>query len=127
MGGYQDPYSDFGRLNALIWRAIRLVLDTGLHAKGWSEEQAVRYFLDNSSQSESSVRAEVRRYLVMPGQATGYMIGYLKMAELRHKAEAALGPKFDIRGYHDMIIGHGALPLNLLERQTDAWIAAQKR
>ena len=90
-GTYQDPYSRFGRLGSEIWRAIRLVVDTGLHAKGWSEEQAVQYFLANSATTEAQARSEIRRYLVLPGQATSYKIGMLKIQELRRKAEAALG------------------------------------
>ena len=90
-GTYQDPYSRFGRLGSEIWRAIRLVVDTGLHAKGWSEEQAVQYFLANSATTEAQARSEIRRYMVLPGQATSYKIGMLKIQELRRKAEAALG------------------------------------
>ena len=121
-GTYTDPYSDFGRLGSEIWRAIRLVLDTGLHAKGWSEEQAVQYFLDNSAITEAQARSEVRRYMVLPGQATSYKVGMLKIQELRRKAEEALGDKFDIRGFHDTILGGGAVPLNVLERMVDQWI-----
>lgn len=126
MGAYEDPYSDFGRLTSEIWRAIRLVVDTGLHAKGWSEEEAVQYFMANSSAAEGQIRSEVRRYLVIPGQATSYKIGMLKILELRQKAEAELGDRFDIRGFHDTVIGGGAMPLSVLERRIDDWIAAQK-
>lgn len=126
MGGYRDPYSDFGRLSAQMWRAIRLVLDTGLHAKGWTEDRAVRYFLENSPQTDVADRVEVQRYIVAPGQATGYMIGMLKIVELRRRAERELGPKFDIRAFHDAVLGRGQLPLGLLERQVDAWIARRK-
>lgn len=125
MGGYEDPYSDFGRLSSEIWRAIRLVVDTGLHARRWSQEQAVRYFLANSAVSEGQVRAEVERYLVMPGQATAYKIGMLKIQELRARAQAALGSRFDIREFHDTVLGSGGLPLSMLEARVDAWIAAQ--
>ena len=121
---YQDPYSDFGRLGAEIWRAIRLVVDTGLHSKGWTEEQAVQYFLANGPTSEGQVRAEIRRYLVMPGQATSYKVGMLKIHELRERARTALGERFDIRGFHDTVLGGGALPLSILERRVDDWIAA---
>jgi uncharacterized protein (DUF885 family) len=124
MGLYEDPYSDFGRLGSEIWRAIRLVVDTGLHAKGWTEEQAVQYFLENGPISEGQVRAEVRRYIVMPGQATAYMIGMLKIIELRERARTALGPRFGIRGFHDTVLGGGSLPLSILERRVDEWIAA---
>lgn len=125
-GTYQDPYSDYGRLVSEMWRAIRLVVDTGLHAKGWTEEQAVAYFAENSSIPKAAMESEVRRYLIMPGQATSYKIGMNKMLELRAKAENALGDKFDIRGFHDTILGGGALPLDLLEKRVDGWIAAQK-
>ncbi len=123
MGGYQDPYSEFGRLTSEIWRAIRLVVDTGLHAKGWSEEQAVTYFLENSSIPEAAVRSEVRRYLVNPGQATSYKIGMIKILELRARAQEQLGDRFDIRAFHDVILGGGALPLGILEQRVDQWIA----
>ena len=126
-GTYQDPYSRFGRLGSEIWRAIRLVVDTGMHAKGWSEEQAVKYFLDNSATTEAQARSEIRRYLVIPGQATSYKIGMLRIQELRRKAESELGAKFDIRGFHDTILGGGALPLTILEKRVDRWIADQKK
>jgi uncharacterized protein (DUF885 family) len=126
MGGYKDPYSDFGRLTTEIWRAIRLVVDTGLHSKGWTEEQAVAYFTENSPAAQGQIRAEVQRYIVAPGQATGYKIGMLKMLDLRRKAETELGAKFDIRKFHDTILGAGQMPLDLLERRVDQWIAAQK-
>ena len=122
-GTYTDPYSDFGRLGSEIWRAIRLVLDTGLHAKGWTEEQAVQYFLDNSAITEAQARSEVQRYMVLPGQATSYKIGMLKILELREKAEQALGDTFDIRGFHDAVLGGGAVPLSVLEAMVDQWIA----
>ena len=126
MGGYQDPYSEFGRLTSEIWRAIRLVVDTGLHSKGWTEEQAVAYFLANSSIPEAAVRSEVRRYLVNPGQATSYKIGMIKILELRARAREALGDRFDIRTFHDVVLGGGALPLGILEQRVDQWIAAMK-
>jgi uncharacterized protein (DUF885 family) len=123
MGRFQDPYSDFGRLSGELWRAIRLVVDTGLHAKGWTEQQAVDYFTENSPIAEGQIRAEVRRYIVMPGQATGYKVGMLKILELRSRAETALGDRFDIRAFHDVVLGGGALPLSLLEKRVDAWIS----
>ena len=126
-GTYQDPYSRFGRLGSEIWRAIRLVVDTGMHAKGWSEEQAVQYFLANSATTEAQARSEIRRYLVIPGQATSYKIGMLKIQELRRKAEGALGPRFDIRGFHDAVLGGGALPLQVLEKRVDRWIADRQK
>jgi len=122
-GTYVDPYSEFGRLGSEIWRAIRLVVDTGLHAKGWTEDEAVAYFKANSAVTDAQARSEVRRYLVLPGQATSYKIGMLKILDLRRKAEAALGDAFDIKGFHDTILGGGALPLDLLERRVDQWVA----
>lgn len=122
-GTYQDPLSEFGRLGSEMWRAIRLVVDTGLHAKGWSEAQAIAYFKDNSAITSEQATSEVRRYLVMPGQATGYKIGMLKIQSLRAQAEQQLGDKFDIRAFHDTILGGGALPMTILERQVNAWIA----
>ena len=126
MGGYQNPYYDFGRLVNEIWRAIRLVVDTGIHAKGWTEADAIKYFTENSSISQGAIKAEVQRYMVMPGQATSYKIGMLKIQELRKMAETELGNKFDIKGFHDIILGGGALPLELLERKVKAWISTQK-
>ena len=121
-GTYADPYQDFGRLTGEIWRAIRLVVDTGLHAKGWSEQQAIDYFAANSPEPLESIRSEVQRYIVMPGQATTYKIGMLKILELRARAKAALGEEFDIRQFHDTVLGGGALPLPLLERKVSRWI-----
>ena len=126
MGGYQNPYYDFGRLVNEIWRAIRLVVDTGLHSKGWTEAEAIKYFAENSSIAKGAIKAEVQRYMVMPGQATSYKIGMLKIQELRQKAEVELGDQFDIKGFHDTILGSGALPLELLERRVNAWINSQK-
>ena len=126
MGGYEDPYSDFGRLSSEIWRAIRLVVDTGIHAKGWSEEEAVQYALENSPNPETAVRSEVQRYYVLPGQATSYKIGMIKIQELRAKAEEELGDDFDIRGFHDTVLGGGAVPLSILEKRVDNWIASVK-
>ncbi|MBJ6985534.1 DUF885 domain-containing protein [Luteimonas sp. MC1750] len=123
---YQDPYSEYGRLMSEMWRAIRLVVDTGMHAKGWTEEQAVAYFRENSSVPDAAIRSEIRRYLVFPGQATAYKIGMIRIQELRRKAESELGAAFDIRGFHDTILGGGAMPLDLLEQRVDRWIAAKK-
>jgi len=123
---YQDPYSEFGRLSSEMWRAIRLVVDTGLHAKGWTEQQAVEYFDGNSAIPLAAIKSEVRRYLIMPGQATAYKIGMIRIQELRKKAETELGDKFDIKGFHDTVLGGGALPLTLLERRVDQWIAGRK-
>ncbi|MGR4874280.1 DUF885 domain-containing protein [Pseudoxanthomonas sp. LARHCG66] len=125
-GTYKDPYSEFGRLSSEMWRAIRLVVDTGLHAKGWTEQQAVEYFDANSAVPRAAIESEVKRYLIMPGQATAYKIGMIKIQDLRRKAETELGDKFDIKGFHDTVLGGGALPLTLLERRVDQWIAKQK-
>lgn len=125
-GTYADPYSEFGRLGSEIWRAIRLVLDTGLHSKGWTEDQAVEYFKENSAITEAQARSEVRRYMVLPGQATSYKIGMLKIVDLRKKAEAALGDKFDIKGFHDTVLGGGAVPLTILERRINQWVDSVK-
>jgi uncharacterized protein (DUF885 family) len=125
-GTYQDSLSEFGRLGSEMWRAIRLVLDTGLHAKGWSEEKAIAYFKENSAITEEQAQSEVRRYLTIPGQATGYKIGMIKIQELRALAEQKLGDKFDIRAFHDVILGGGALPMVMLERKVKAWIASQE-
>ncbi|MEO1306203.1 MAG: DUF885 domain-containing protein [Pseudomonadota bacterium] len=125
-GTYLDPLSRFGRAGSEIWRAIRLVVDTGLHAKGWTEEEAVQYFMANSAVTEAQARSEIRRYLVLPGQATSYKVGMLKMQELRRDAEAELGDAFDIRAFHDTILGGGAMPLAILERRVDDWVASVK-
>jgi uncharacterized protein (DUF885 family) len=126
MGFYQDPYSDFGRLSTELWRAVRLVLDTGLHSKRWTREQAIDYFRQNSLLSERDIVKEVERFIVWPGQATSYKVGQLKILELRARAQAALGDRFDIRDFHDVVLGNGALPLDVLEQQVDAYIAAKR-
>ncbi len=126
MGAYEDPYSDFGRLTTEMWRAIRLVVDTGIHSKGWTEQQAVDYFQENSPIPETTSRTEVQRYFVMPGQATSYKIGMIKIQELRARAEEALGDDFDIRGFHDTVLGGGSMPLSILERRIDSWIASEQ-
>lgn len=126
-GTYEDPYSEYGRLMSEMWRAIRLVVDTGMHAKGWTEQQAVDYFRANSSVPDAAIRSEIQRYLVYPGQATAYKVGMIRIQELRRKAESELGEGFDIRGFHDAVLGGGALPLDLLERRVDGWIAKQKK
>lgn len=125
-GFYQDPYSDYGRLEADIWRAIRLVVDTGVHNKHWTRQQMVDFFHDHSSVDETNVQSEVDRYIAWPGQALGYKMGQLKLLELRDRAQKALGPKFDIRKFHDEVIDSGALPLDVLDKRVDTWIAAQK-
>ena len=123
MGFYEDPYSEFGRLSAEMWRAIRLVVDTGLHAERWTEEEAVQYFMANSPQPEGAVRSEIERYLTMPGQAVAYKIGMMKIRDLRERARASLGAAFDIREFHDTVLGGGAMPLPVLEARVERWIA----
>lgn len=122
MGFYTDPYSDFGRLSGEMWRAIRLVVDTGLHSKQWTQQQAMLYALSNSPEPAGSVRAEIERYLIWPGQATAYKIGMLKIQELRERARTQLGDRFDIREFHDTVLGGGSLPLPLLEARVARWI-----
>jgi uncharacterized protein (DUF885 family) len=126
MGGYRDPYSDMGRLANELWRAARLVVDTGLHSRGWTEAEAVEYLNANSPLSEGQIRSEVQRYLVVPGQATSYKVGMLKILELRAKAEASLAADFDIRDFHDAVLGGGMLPLPLLEGRVEAWIETRR-
>jgi uncharacterized protein (DUF885 family) len=126
MGAFEDPYSDLGRLSTELWRAIRLVVDSGLHAKGWTEEEAGVFFLTTSPPAGNPIRSEIRRYIVWPGQATAYKVGMQKILDLRARAENALGERFDIRGFHDTVLGGGALPLSILERRVDDWIAAQQ-
>ena len=126
LGFYQDPYSDYGRLEADIWRAIRLVVDTGVHSQHWTREQMVQYFHDHSNIDEPSIQAEVDRYIAWPGQALAYKIGQLKILELRDRAKAALGDKFDLRAFHDQVLDSGALPLDLLSGRIDGWVASQQ-
>ncbi len=126
MGAYPDVAADFMRLDAELFRAARLVVDTGIHAKGWTEDQAVDYMKKTARMSEDHARSEVRRYITLPGQATGYKIGQLKIFELRRKAEAALGPKFDIKAFDDLIISDGSQPLPVLERRVDEWVASRR-
>jgi uncharacterized protein (DUF885 family) len=126
MGIYRDPYERFGRLSYEMWRACRLVADTGMHWLGWSLDQARACFTDNTALSSRNIEVELARYVSWPGQADAYKIGEIKLWALRHKAEAALGPKFDIRRFHDAVLLAGPLPLDLLEERIDAWIAAEK-
>ena len=126
MGFYTDPYSDFGRLGMELWRACRLVVDTGIHDKRWSREQAIQYLKDNTPNPDGDIEKAIERYIVYPGQATAYLIGKLKIMELRGRAQAALGEKFDFRAFHDVVLESGPVPLDILERRVDNWIAAQK-
>jgi uncharacterized protein (DUF885 family) len=127
MGQYQNPYNDFGRLQLELHRAIRLVVDTGIHDKRWSREQAIAYLKANSADPEGGIQKAIERYTVYPGQATAYMVGRLKILELRQRAQTALGPKFDIRQFHNVVLSTGAVPLDILEENVDAWIAEVKR
>jgi uncharacterized protein (DUF885 family) len=126
MGQYTDPYRDFGRLQLELHRAIRLVVDTGLHHKRWTRERAIKYVEDNSADAPGGIVKAIERYIVYPGQATAYMVGKLKIEALRAKAEQALGDRFDIRGFHDVVLGSGSVPLDILEKNVDAWIASRR-
>ncbi|HEX8713567.1 MAG TPA: DUF885 domain-containing protein, partial [Terracidiphilus sp.] len=125
-GFYQDPYSDYGRLEADIWRAIRLVVDTGVHSEGWTRDQMVQYFREHSNIDDTTIQQEVDRYIAWPSQALAYKIGQLDILAERAKAQKELGEKFDIRAFHDEVLDSGALPLNVLNERVDAWIATQK-
>jgi uncharacterized protein (DUF885 family) len=127
IGLYKDPYSQFGQLTYQIWRAIRLVVDTGIHSMGWSRQQAIDYFAANAAKTEHDVTVEVDRYIVWPGQALAYKIGELKLRELRAMAEKDLGPSFDVRAFHDALLGNGALPLDVLETGMKSWVEARKQ
>jgi uncharacterized protein (DUF885 family) len=126
MGFYQDPYSKFGQLTYEMWRAVRLVVDTGMHSLGWSRQQAIDYFVANSGKTEHDIVVEIDRYIVWPGQALAYKIGELKIKEIKARAQAELGDAFDIRTFHDAILRNGALPLSVLEGYMDDWISEQK-
>ena len=123
-GMYEDPYSDFGRLTYEMWRALRLVVDTGMHYFGWSRQQAIDYMAENSALTLHNITTEVDRYISWPGQALAYKTGELKIRELRARAEEKLGADFDIRAFHDVVLGSGAVPLNVLENNVDEWIAS---
>ena len=126
IGFYKDPYSDFGRLQDEMLRAIRLVVDTGFHSKKWTRQQVVDYFHAHSAIDEVDVQAETDRYISIPGQALAYKVGQLKILELRDRAKKALGSKFDVRKFHDTVLDAGALPLDVLEARVDAWIGGEK-
>jgi uncharacterized protein (DUF885 family) len=126
LGLYTDPYQYFGQLEAELWRAIRLVVDTGLHAKGWTREQVLAYMDENSSAAEARRVSEAERYMAIPGQALAYKIGQMRISELRARAEKELGPKFDVRRFHTAVLADGALPLDVLEAKVDRWIDSQR-
>jgi len=127
VGFYKDPYSDYGRLENDMWRAIRLVVDTGVHSQHWTRQQMVDYFHEHSAIDDTNIQAEVDRYIAWPAQALGYKMGQMEILELRERAKTALGAKFDIKAFHDEVLDSGALPLDVLEQRVDAWIAAQKQ
>jgi uncharacterized protein (DUF885 family) len=126
MGFYQDPYMKFGQLTYEIWRAARLVVDTGMHSMGWTRQQAIDYFIANSSKSQHDITVEIDRYIVWPGQALAYKIGELKLKELRAYATKELGPKFDVRQFHDRVLENGAVPLDVVETHVKDWVAAER-
>ncbi len=126
VGFYQDPVSDYGRLSSELFRAVRLVVDTGIHSKGWTRDQVVEFFRKSGAIDEPSIQSETDRYIAWPAQALSYKLGQLKIRELRERAKKTLGPKFDIRKFHDEMLDGGTLPLDLLEARTDKWIAQQK-
>jgi uncharacterized protein (DUF885 family) len=126
LGFYTDPYQNYGHLNDEILRAMRLVVDTGIHSMGWSRDRAIKYMLDNSAMSPTDATAEVERYIAIPGQALAYKVGQLTIRRLRTEAEQTLGPKFDVRDFHAQVLMSGALPMKVLEEKIHAWIAAKK-
>ena len=126
MGFYKDPYARFGTLNDEMLRAMRLVVDTGIHSKGWTRDQSIEYMLSHSGMGRTDATAEVERYIAIPSQATAYKIGALTIQRLRKKAQDALGPKFDIREFHEQVLGSGALPMNILGAKIDRWIASKR-
>jgi uncharacterized protein (DUF885 family) len=126
VGFYQDPVSDYGRLSSELFRAVRLVVDTGLHSEGWTREQVVDFFRQSGAVDEPTIQAETDRYIAWPAQALSYKLGQIKFRELRARAQAELGAKFDIRAFHDEMLNGGVLPLDLLESRTVGWIREQK-
>jgi prolyl oligopeptidase len=127
LGMLQDPYAKFGQLTYEMWRAVRLVVDTGIHAEGWSRQQAIDFFRENAAKTPHDIEVEIDRYIVWPGQALAYKIGQLKIRELRTLAEKKLGPHFDVRAFHDVVLGGGALPLDVLDARVKAWIDASSK
>jgi uncharacterized protein (DUF885 family) len=127
LGMYRDPYSKFGQLTYEMWRAIRLVVDTGMHAKGWTREQALQFFRSNTGKAEHDMEVEIDRYIAWPGQALAYKLGELKIKELRAHAAKELGARFEVRDFHDRVLGSGALPLSILDARIRSWVSELKR
>ena len=126
LGFQNDPYDNIGRLQAELFRAVRLVVDTGIHHKRWTREQAIDYMLKNTGMAESDVTSEIERYIVMPGQATAYKVGMMKILEIRENAKAALGDKFDLAEFHDVVLKNGAVPLDILARIVDDYVSSKQ-
>jgi uncharacterized protein (DUF885 family) len=126
VGFYQDPISDYGRLSSELFRAVRLVVDTGIQSQGWTRDQVVEFFRKSAAVDEPTIQSETDRYIAWPAQALAYKLGQLKFRELRERASKALGPKFDLRAFHDEMLRNGVLPLDLLDSRTDSWIRSQK-
>jgi prolyl oligopeptidase len=126
IGLYADPYDKFGQLTYDMWRAVRLVVDTGMHYRGWTRERAIQFFRENAAKSELDIVNEIDRYIAWPGQALAYKIGQLRIQALRREAEHALGPRFDLRAFHDRVLEQGAVPLDILEASLHQWVAAQQ-
>jgi uncharacterized protein (DUF885 family) len=127
MGFYKDPYNDFGRLTYEAWRACRLVVDTGMHAFGWTRDEAIRFMMQNTALSEYEVRNEIDRYISWPAQALSYKIGEIRIRQLREKAQRAVGIDFDLRRFHDTLIGNGSVPIAVLDEIIDEWIESELR
>jgi len=125
LGLYKDPYSKFGQLSYEMWRAVRLVVDTGMHSMGWTRQQAIDFFRENTGKTDQDITVEVDRYIVWPGQALAYKIGQMKIRELRTEAEKKLGARFDVRKFHDAVLDHGAVPLSVLETRMKLWLDSQ--
>jgi len=127
MGFYQDPYSEYGRLQNLIWRSVRLVVDTGVHSQHWSRQQMIDFFHRHTAMDDQNIETEVDRYIAWPAQALGYRLGEMRILQLRERARKQLAAKFDIRAFHDAVLGEGPLPLDVLETEVNHWIAARVR